>query len=137
MSVVTEEEFWRECDGFIRENGGQHGLLQTSEFDRAYEILMKHLTTVATFSDGGLDRNADLSSSRYFDPVASITVVRRRGTPDIATLTSVARTALGEIGRPFNVVFDVDGGYVGVYPERVLSTLRAEPAIHSTAECGE
>ena len=128
INIVSESQLWGNCEEFIRTHCGDRGLIPVPEFDRAYDQVILNLKTVATFSEGGLDRNASLSSSRDVDPVPSITIVRRGTEPRLSILSSVAARALEQIERPFCIVFDTDAGYLAVYEDHIESTVsdRAE-----------
>lgn len=48
---------------------------KVENFDRFYDLVKAVLSHAGSFSEGGLDKDADFSSSRYVDPGHVVTVV--------------------------------------------------------------
>jgi hypothetical protein len=123
INIVSESQLWWNCEEFIRMHSGERGLIPLPEFDRAYDQVILDLKSVATFSEGGLDREANLSSSRDVDPVPSITIVRHGTEPRLSVLSPAVARALEQIERPFCIVFDTDAGYHAVYDDHIETTV--------------
>ena len=77
--------------------------ISDDEFDVFYNVVRDYLKTQGSFSEGGLEE-ANFSSSRWVDPISTLTVVS-----NVTVTQSMAEGLLRELmqlKKPYVVVFD-------------------------------
>jgi len=77
---------------------------QIESFDRFYDLVKAALSGVGSFSEGGLDGDADFSSSRYVDPGHVVTVVS--SVPVTEVVLKKLLTECAAVGPDYAIQFD-------------------------------
>lgn len=81
---------------------------KVENFDRFYDLVKAVLARVGSFSEGGLDKDADFSSSRYVDPGHVVTVVSSVPVSEAVLKKLLAECAV--VGANYAIQFDGVGG---------------------------
>ena len=77
--------------------------ISEDEFDAFYDVVRAYLKKQGSFSDGGLEE-ADFSSSRWVDPMSTLTVVSN--VPVTQVMAESLILELEKLKKPQVVVFD-------------------------------
>lgn len=64
-------QFAKTCEGL---DSALNTEQRVENFDRFYDLVKASLSLVGSFSEGGIDNDADFSSSRYVDPQRVLTI---------------------------------------------------------------
>ncbi len=96
--LMTDDEIWEFFEKSRR--------IPEDEFDELYDLVTNYLKTQGSFSEGGSDD--DFLSSRWVDPVSTLTVVSN--VPITSTIAEGLLRELKKFDEPHAVVFDgIDG----------------------------
>ena len=93
--------FGKACEGLDASLNPEQRI---KNFDRFYDLLKAALSHVGSFSEGGLDKDADFSSSRYVDPGHVVTVVS--SVPVTEVVLKKLLTECAAVGPDYAIQFD-------------------------------
>lgn len=97
---------------------------QTKNYDRFYDILVRHLQAIGTHGEGSDD--GEFSTYRYVDPSDVTVVVSDTESVFRCGAIEAAFAAITEAGVPHLVIFDA-GSYIAVLPDgRVFGSSDSE-----------
>jgi hypothetical protein len=100
--------FGKACEGLDASLNPEQRI---ENFDRFYDLVKATLLEVGSFSEGGLDGDADFSSSRYVDPGHVVTVVS--SVPVTEVVLKKLLTECAAVGPDYAIQFDgIEGGAV-------------------------
>lgn len=115
IKTLSEEAIEALMKAFAKTSEGLDASLNPEQrienFDRFYDLVKAALSGVGSFSEGGLDMDADFSSSRYVDPGHVVTVVSSVPVNEVVLKKLLTECAV--VGPDYAVQFDgIEGGAV-------------------------
>ncbi|MBS0657999.1 MAG: hypothetical protein JSR82_07110 [Verrucomicrobia bacterium] len=128
LVLVSSDEFWALEGQFHASHDLREGHLplddQAKNYDRFYDILVRHLEAIGTHSEGFLE--GDFSTDRYVDPTDVTVVVSDTESVFRCRAIDAAFNAIKESGAAHMVIFDT-GSYIAVLPDgRVIGYSEGE-----------
>ena len=121
LQLLSSEDFWAYEKQFHAAHHAREGHLpladQAKNYDRFYDILVRHLQAIGTHSEGS--GGGVFSTSRYVDPSDVTVVVSDTESIYRCGAIEAALAAITEAGTPHMVIFDAES-YIAVLPGRVF-----------------
>ncbi len=118
LQLLSPEDFWALEKQFHAAHHAREGHLpmadQAENYDRFYDILVKHLQAIGTHGEGGDD--GEFSTYRYVDSTDVTVVVSDTDSVYRCGAIDAALSAIKEAGASHMVIFDT-GSYLAVFPD--------------------